>query len=264
MIATCSSRCPLPGDAGTQAETLAAAADASAVELEGMLRIVAHDLRSPLQTILLCCDALERRASAGTAEAAHSISVIRGMVDQVKALIDDVLNPEFTGAVGAGASATHVGLALNQAAARHRALASLHGVELHSSPGCCPEAGKVALEPPRLQRVLANLLTNAIRSTPAGGRVAMSCLCLDNAVAIFIADTGCGIADDRLPALFQPAAPGERPGREKGLQIVQRIVRRAGGHTSVSSRLHAGTTVTVILPRARTRAEPPVQGQMTP
>jgi signal transduction histidine kinase len=223
-----------------------------AAELAGMVRILAHDLRNPLQTILLCCDAL-RVEDPG---ARRALEAIRGVVGQIDGLVSDVLDPHFQGR-GVHEPDTHVGSALQHAVARHAALASLHGVLLRAEPGCRGDAARVAMESPRLQRALANLLTNGIRCTPPGGRVTLSCSSLDGAVAIFVSDTGCGIPEDAIQRVFESTeATAAGSLQEGGLHIVRRIVERAGGRISVASREGHGTTFTIVVPQARRAPAP--------
>ena len=108
----------------------------------------------------------------------------------------------------------------------------------------------------RIRQLLTNLLTNAIKYTPAGGRVAIACRPESGAVRLDVLDTGIGIAPGDLPNIFErfwradPARSrtGERPGVGLGLAICRWIAEAHGGSISVQSRPGRGTTFTVSLP----------------
>ena len=121
------------------------------------------------------------------------------------------------------------------------------------------------VDPTRLRQLFLNLVTNAIKYTPAGGEVALALRAADGAVTFSVRDTGIGIAAADLPYIFdrfwradrarsrRAAAPhgdgaGERGGFGLGLAISQWIAQAHGGHIAVASRLTRGTTFTVTLP----------------
>ncbi len=112
-----------------------------------------------------------------------------------------------------------------------------------------------------LQRALGNLIGNALAHTPVGGEVVLSAERLGDKVRIAVADTGCGIAPEHLPHLFErfyradPARSRERGGLGLGLALVRNIVRLHGGEVDVDSRVGQGT---------RVRLELPAQPALTP
>ncbi|MDY0331579.1 MAG: heavy metal sensor histidine kinase [Thiomonas sp.] len=96
-----------------------------------------------------------------------------------------------------------------------------------------------------LQRAVANLIGNALAHTPRGGTVTLSARLQDSGVRIEVVDTGCGIAAEHLPYLFdrfyRADAARSRGGLGLGLALVRNIVRLHGGEVSVESRLGQGT-----------------------
>ncbi|HML10083.1 MAG TPA: ATP-binding protein [Stellaceae bacterium] len=111
----------------------------------------------------------------------------------------------------------------------------------------------------RLEQVLLNLASNAVKFTPAGGRVAVSAtLALTGEVVISVADTGIGMAPEDIPRALQPFGQIDnslaRPhgGTGLGLPLAQRLVELHGGTMTIDSALGKGTTVTVVLPPERT------------
>jgi signal transduction histidine kinase len=104
--------------------------------------------------------------------------------------------------------------------------------------------------------MLLNLVTNAIKYTPAGGSVEIALIRRDDGTAIVVHDTGIGIAPGDLPHIFERfwradwarSRTGDRPGSGLGLAITKWIAEAHGGSISVSSRPGRGTTFTVVLP----------------
>jgi signal transduction histidine kinase len=109
----------------------------------------------------------------------------------------------------------------------------------------------IEVDPVRLREVLMNLLTNAIRHTPAGGQVAVSASALDGQVQLRVTDTGSGIAPDELPRIFERFYKGRSSaGSGLGLPIARGIVEAHGGTITADSTPGRGTSVTVTLPIA--------------
>jgi two-component system sensor histidine kinase BaeS len=98
--------------------------------------------------------------------------------------------------------------------------------------------------------VLSNLVSNAIRHTPAGGSVVVSVLDRHEAVVLTVQDTGTGLAPDDLDRVFDRFYKGhESRGSGLGLTIARGLARAHGGDITASSQLGIGTTMTVTLPR---------------
>jgi two-component system cell cycle sensor histidine kinase PleC len=105
-----------------------------------------------------------------------------------------------------------------------------------------------------LERMLGNLVDNAIRFTPAGGRVSVAAYAASDGVVLEVTDSGIGMTPERLAAVSQPFAFGDaslardRDGAGLGLAIARAIVQLSGGHLAIDSRQGLGTTVAVSLP----------------
>jgi signal transduction histidine kinase len=207
--------------------------------------VLAHDLRSPLQSIALCCDLLSQAQNPDDRTTAVLVDVIRDTVAQMAGVIEDVLDPDFGGAEGVPAGEP-LDLLLREAVDRHRALGRVNGVAV-TFGGAPPAVARI--ENARLQRVLANLLTNAVRFTPPGGSVTVSAKAVDDDVWIFVSDSGVGIAAEQMATLFDQRPPRGPNSGGYGLRIVKRIVDAASGRVTVASSPGSGTTFTIILPR---------------
>lgn len=109
-------------------------------------------------------------------------------------------------------------------------------------------------DPQRVRQVLLNLLSNALEFTPSGGLVAVQCTSRDNEIRIAVRDTGCGIAEEHLPFIFErfyrvdPSRSRQTGGAGLGLTIVQNLVEAHGGKTWVQSSLSKGSTFGFSLP----------------
>jgi heavy metal sensor kinase len=134
-------------------------------------------------------------------------------------------------------------------------LAEEAGVTMEvATPG---EPMVVSVDASRIRQLILNLVTNAVKYTPAGGNVRMQLGAANGRVALSVADTGIGIAPGDLPHIFDRfwradsarTRTGERPGAGLGLAICKWIAEAHGGQIDVVSRPGRGTTFTVTLPR---------------
>lgn len=129
--------------------------------------------------------------------------------------------------------------------------------------GCVPDAAgevhRVMADAEKLRQILLNLLTNAIKFTDDGGRIALSCE-NDEAAGVsrvHVSDTGRGIPSDQLERIFEPfvqvdrhRTPGSQQGVGLGLAISRDLARGMGGDLTVTSTVGVGSTLTLSLPRA--------------
>jgi signal transduction histidine kinase len=112
----------------------------------------------------------------------------------------------------------------------------------------------VDADPERVHQVLFNLVDNAVRFTPDGGRVVVSAVRRDGSIEIRVADTGSGISSEHLPRLFErfyradTARSREDGGTGIGLAIARSVVEAHGGHISAESRVGKGSVFTFDLP----------------
>jgi two-component system phosphate regulon sensor histidine kinase PhoR len=122
-----------------------------------------------------------------------------------------------------------------------------------------------------IRQILDNLIDNAIKYTPEGGRVAVGGRVAEDSVEIVVRDTGIGIPRDELPRVFErfyrvdKARSRELGGTGLGLSIVKHLAQSLGGHVWVESRVGAGSTFAVRLPRHRAaRAGPEPEPEAEP
>ena len=108
-----------------------------------------------------------------------------------------------------------------------------------------------------LERVLTNLLRNAVDAMDSGGEIKIVSGQMDGQVVFSVSDTGCGIAEDRIDDIFEPffTTKDIEKGCGLGLTIVTEIIKSYDGQINVESELNKGTTFTVSIP-IRTKYEP--------
>jgi len=218
---------------------------------------VSHELRTPL-TKIKGFNALLAAGDLGalTAEQQQAVEVMGRGVSELERLVGDLI--QFaTGARGQMVlrpAVIHVAETLEQAVAALRDRAAAADVLLTYHP---PGPGvSLKADPEKVRWVLDQLLDNAIKFTPAGGRVDAGADRSGGRVRIWVADTGAGIAKDRLPELFEPfhqldgSATRRRGGTGLGLALVKMIAAAHQGTVSVDTRLGAGSRFVVDLPAA--------------
>jgi len=162
-------------------------------------------------------------------------------------------------------------------AARHKGLVWIDDVLRETCKMFAPvaRARKIELELPPfavtkgliaddelLRQIVVNLVSNALKYTPDGGRVRVGLESDDNEVRLWVSDTGCGITAEDLPHLFTKfyrGEPGERreriPGSGLGLNIAQKAARSLGGEITVQSEPGQGSVFTATFPKTESKAE---------
>lgn len=145
-----------------------------------------------------------------------------------------------------------VGRSLGEVVDSMRALADTAGVALEYDPP--PAALVIEGDMFALGRVYRNLILNAIQATPPGGRIVVRARGVGTRASIEVADTGCGIAPERLSAIFDDFTTTKRRGLGLGLAIARKIVEQLDGAIAVTSEVGRGTTF--VLEFGTTEARP--------
>ena len=240
------------------------------------LAVLSHELRTPLTPVLMGVQALEAKAAGGAAAAgngaaagggdggefAATLAMIRRNVELEARLIDDLLDLTriAKGKLKLVVSSVDVHSALASALDICRNDVSAKG--LHVLLDLAAPARFVAGDPARLQQVLWNLIKNAVKFTPAGGRISVRTSNTPDdaggrALLVSVADTGVGIDPDVLPKVFDAFEQGDPSvtrrfgGLGLGLAISKALVDLHGGRLSAASPGKGlGATFTVELPTA--------------
>jgi signal transduction histidine kinase len=119
----------------------------------------------------------------------------------------------------------------------------------------CPPDLLARADRTKAEQILLNLVSNALKFTPSGGSVRVSCRVEDERLDIIVRDTGVGIPEDKLSAIFEPfvqlgrSLSNMREGTGLGLSISRELARAMQGDVTVQSAVNAGSTFTMSLPR---------------
>lgn len=220
---------------------------------------VSHELRTPLAGIKAASETLAEGAMSDPAAAGEFVAHIQREADRLSQLVDELLELSRieSGEAPLSLEETDAAALLTGCAGRMQAMAGRAGVALEID---VPEPLALRVDRERIGQALANLVHNAIRFTPAGGRVTLRARQEDGAALLEVSDTGVGIGAEDLPRIFERFYKAERarasPGTGLGLAIVKHIAQAHGGSVAVRSRPGQGSTFTLRLPAHRHAAEP--------
>jgi signal transduction histidine kinase len=221
------------------------------------LAMVSHELRTPLNAQRGWVHVLERTLLTDPEKAQRALSGIEQATEQQTRLVDDLLDSAriISGKLRLELRPTCVREVAEAALNTVRVLAQEKSIDLETA--FASDNLSVSADPHRLQQVLWNLLTNAIKFTPAGGSVKLEARHASEGVQIVVSDTGEGIKEEFLPHVFEPfrqvdgAATQRHGGLGLGLAIVKDLVAAHRGEVSVASPgVNQGTSVTVTIPVA--------------
>jgi signal transduction histidine kinase len=211
---------------------------------------IAHELRTPLSVLLGYTEALQDEKLKGSVE---TFKVMHGEARQLSHLVDDLRTLALADAGELPLTFQEVDphALLERTAAAYRAQAQEKMIELRvASSGSLPT---IEGDPERLIQVLGNLVTNALRHTPAGGEILLSAEARPGSVRLQIRDTGTGIKPEDLPFIFQRFYRGDESRMQNGesglgLAIAKSIVEIHGGTITVESEPGAGAAFSISLP----------------
>ncbi len=216
-----------------------------------VLAVVSHDLRNLLNPISFGVEQLQASGVAGE----RAIEVIRRSAVQMEKLIEELLDVACSeeGRLVLDRERLDAAELVREIVESHLAAAERRALRLaaHVAAGTPP----VEADRHRLLRVLANLAGNALKFTPAGGRITVGAEPWGEAeVRFWVGDTGPGIAEEDQKHLFVPfwqATPQPRGGTGLGLAIAKRIVEAHGGRLWVDSRPESGSVFSFTVRAAR-------------
>jgi len=245
-----SARAPVRGPRELRAvaqaiNTMSARLEADEVRRRSVLADVAHELRTPLTII--------RGQAEGIADGVYpaepaQMAPILAATRTLEKLVEDLRTSALAEADALHLAREPVDVAelVHETLSTFRAGASAAGVTLVSDVAADVTVVGDAV---RLSSVVANLVSNALRHTPAGGTVRVAARRAADGVELTVSDDGEGIPADLLPRVFDRFVRGRAStGSGLGLAIVRDVVEAHGGTVSVDSSEGAGTTVRVHLP----------------
>jgi signal transduction histidine kinase len=236
--------------AGTQRAR--AQAEAASRAKDDFLAMLGHELRNPLSAITTAVYVLDRTATLD-AKAKRVRDIIASQVGQLARLVDDLLDVTriTAGKITLQMNRVELSLLVSKAldAVHAAGVTGGHAISYTGSPAW------VNVDEARLQQMVNNLVSNAVKYTPPGGRVEVTVATEDSSAVVRVVDTGIGISADLLPRVFDLFTQGERGldrsqgGLGIGLTVVKRLAELQGGSVDVTSPGPGrGTAVTVRLP----------------
>ena len=229
-------------------------AEAATHAKDRFIAILSHELRTPLNAMLGWARML-RTEKLDKATAARAMEVIERNIKLQGRFIEDLLDVSriVEGRLRLEARPVMVAAAVDAALAAMRGAAEAKGVRLESDLDVT--AGPVRGEPARLQQIVWNLVSNAIKFTPSGGRVEVRLARRGSSVEVSVRDTGKGIDPEHLAQIFTPEGVVQHSSRQPqgglglGLGIVHRLVELHDGTVRAESAGPGqGATFTVTIP----------------
>jgi CheY-like chemotaxis protein len=220
---------------------------------DDFLAMLGHELRNPIAAIASATEIL-KRTGATTGAAGQSRAVIERQVRHLKRLVDDLLDAARVQAGKVTLNRRPVDLA----EAVHQAVSVLQGTGVSRQHVVQVDAEPVGInvDPTRLEQIIVNLLTNAVKFTPVGRAIRIRVRAEADTAVLVVADEGMGISDEILPRIFDLFFQGERTAARSegglgiGLTLVKTLTALHGG--TVEARTGGpglGSTFVVRLPR---------------
>jgi signal transduction histidine kinase/ActR/RegA family two-component response regulator len=243
-------------DAATLVQQRAAEAEAAARAKDEFLAVLSHELRTPLNAVYGWARMLQS-GQVREEQVQRALDVIVRQSDAQVQLIDDLLDVSrvITGKMRLEVRPVDLMAVVEQALEAVRPAADAKDIRIETALD--PRAGPVSGDPDRLRQVVWNLLTNAVKFTPRGGRAELLLRRADSHVEVVVSDTGQGIALEVLPFVFDrfrqadSSSTREHTGLGLGLALAKHLVELHGGSISAQSPgAGRGATFVVTLPLA--------------
>jgi signal transduction histidine kinase len=215
---------------------------------------VSHELRTPIAALRMFNELLQGGAADDPATRAEFLETSRVQIERLDWLASNLLELSRleSGLIALDLRPDDLRTVVQSAVEQAQPTADRKGVELTANLPA--EPFRFPHDPPRLGQVVSNLVGNAVKFTPRGGRVTVSLAPTPEGACITVRDTGIGIDPDELPHVFERFYRGSRANEARasgsglGLAIARSIVEMHGGRISIASRAGEGTQVEVHLP----------------
>ncbi|MDF3068544.1 MAG: torS [Polyangiaceae bacterium] len=246
------------------------ALDEAAQMKEDFLATLSHELRTPLSAIMLWSKIL-RNPAVGPQELANGLEAIVGSADAQARLIEDLLDSSRAAAGKLELELSQIDLVQIVRAVIEQNAPAASAKSLRIEADLSDRVGIVLADGIRIRQVVWNILANAVKFTPEGGRVSVSLARTGDEVRLTVSDTGTGITAEFLPHIFdrfrqyEAAITPKHGGLGLGLAISKQLVEMHGGSIRAESGgAGSGATFTVILPMAAAKGSSPGVPRSTP
>ncbi len=237
--------------------------DAAERARRDLVAAISHDLRTPLNAVTLIAEAIEDDL-ADEKTLRRYLAQMAFHLRSIDSLVDDLF--EFARIEAGDVAWSFEDLALDvliqETVEGMTPVARRSGVEVRWS--LPDELPRVRADAERIQRVLFNLIQNALQHTPEGGQISVTAASAADAVEVKVIDTGRGIAADEVDRVFEPLWRGGEAhaarspdGAGLGLPIARSIVEAHGGRIHIPASSPGGTEICFTLPRAATTVGAP-------
>jgi PAS domain S-box-containing protein len=217
-----------------------------------VLAVVSHDLRNQLSAIKMCVGALREDPSLDIDTSQELLGTVNESASLMTRIIQDLLDVASIdgGRLSIDRRPQALAPVVTRATAMFESIAADQDISLTMDDG--PTPFDVNIDGDRIVQVLANLLHNACKFTPAGGTIRVASVPLPGMVQVSVSDTGCGIAPDALPRVFDRFWHDGRSSKIRstglGLAIARGIIEAHGGRIWVESTPGYGSTFAFTLP----------------
>ena len=246
---------PLPGDGGCLVH-IQDLTELRRLEIirQDFISNISHELRTPIASVKALAETLNEGAIEDPSVAKDFLSRINVEVDKLAQMVQELgeLSRIESGEAPLQKKPVNIAGAIEHAVDRLRAQADRAGLNFDFViPSTLP---KVMADEARVEQVLVNIIHNAIKFTPSGGRISISAQARDNNILVSVADTGVGIPADALPRIFERFYKADKSrtsgGTGLGLAIAKHIVEAHGGRIWAESVERRGSTFNFTLPLA--------------
>ncbi len=216
-----------------------------------ILAVVAHDLRNPLNTVMMAAGLMLETSSPERPAERRQVEIVRRAADRMNRMIQDLLDVKRmeSGRLGLEPKPETVAGLVGDTIEMLRPLAEGSSIRLESH--VAPNLPRVLADATRINQVLSNLVGNAVKFTPREGVITITADGLDAEVRFSVIDTGAGIPAEQLPHIFGrfwQARTSDRRGIGLGLAIAKGIVEAHRGRIWVESSVGLGSTFYFTLP----------------
>jgi signal transduction histidine kinase len=224
-----------------------------------LISAVSHDLRTPLATTRAMVEALADGVVTDAADTQRYLRLILQETQHLGRLIDDLfeLSQIDSGALRLRCLSIDVAQLVSETVAAYQAPAAERDVRLDETVSAGLESTRIQADPERLQRVLRNLLDNALHHTPPGGTIQVRAATADRDVQVSVSDSGPGVATDELERIFDRFYRSERSRRRDepdtasaglGLAIARGLIQAHRGRIWAEPSPLGGVSVQIRLP----------------